>query len=85
MSTAPKSSSGPLGGMARPPIPGMGAPPAPPGMSHKSSAPPAAAAASASVPAGPQLGGLFANGMPSLRKTRGAAVNTGRGSSCKCE
>jgi WAS/WASL-interacting protein len=68
--------------MARPPIPGMGAPPpAPPSMSHTTSAPPSAA--SASVPAGPQLGGLFANGMPTLRKTRGGAVNTGRGASCK--
>lgn len=65
--------------MARPPIPSMGAP-SMPHMSHTASAPPAA---SASVPAGPQLGGLFANGMPSLRKTRGAAVNTGRGASCK--
>ncbi|KAI8370229.1 hypothetical protein BD560DRAFT_446945 [Blakeslea trispora] len=72
--TAPKSSSASIGGgMARPPMPGMPAPAAP-SMPHTASAP--------SVPApstGPQLGGLFANGMPTLRKTRGAAVDTGRG------
>ncbi|KAJ2959846.1 hypothetical protein NQZ79_g4807 [Umbelopsis isabellina] len=31
-----------------------------------------------SAPQAPQLGGLFAGGMPTLKKTSGAAVNTGR-------
>lgn len=78
MCIASKPSSGPpAGGMARPPMPGMGAPPS---MPHTASAPVAN-----NAPTGPQLGGLFANGMPTLRKTRGAAVTTGRGerSSCK--
>lgn len=72
-----------MGGMARPPIPSMGAPPIPggglgaPSLQHTASAPPV------SAPAAPQLGGLFAHGMPTLRKTRGAAVDTGRGLSCK--
>ncbi|KAI8365038.1 hypothetical protein EDC96DRAFT_608421 [Choanephora cucurbitarum] len=69
--TTPKPSSGGMGGgMARPPMPSMAAP----SMPHTASAP--------SVPApsaGPPLAGLFANGMPTLRKTRGAAVDTGRG------
>lgn len=68
-----------MGGMARPPMPGMGAPPVP-GMgapAHTASAPPVAA------PGGAALGGLFANGMPTLRKTRGA-VDTGRGMGSKC-
>lgn len=76
---ASKPSGGaPSGGMARPPIPGMGALPVPglggsaPSLQHTASAPPVAA------PAANQLGGLFANGMPTLRKTRGA-VDTGRG------
>lgn len=60
------SSSGPS--IARPPVPGGGA-----------STGSAAAAAAPSLGGGPQLGGLFANGMPTLRKTRGAAVSTGRG------
>lgn len=70
------------GGMARPPIPGMGAPPVPgmgasaPSLQHTASAPPVAA------PGGAALGGLFANGMPTLRKTRGA-VDTGRGTGSK--
>lgn len=38
-------------------------------------------ASAPSLGGGPQLGGLFANGMPTLRKTRGAAVDTGRGQS----
>lgn len=64
-----------MGGMARPPIPGgsFGAP----SSQHTASAPPV------SAPAAPQLGGLFTNGMPTLRKTRGAAVDTGRGLACK--
>lgn len=67
--------------MARPPMPVMGAPPPIPGgsspsLQHTVSAPPV------SAPAAPQLGGLFAHGMPTLRKTRGA-VDTGRGLSCK--
>lgn len=61
-------------GMARPPIPSGGAP----SLQHTASAPP-----SAPTPAAPQLGGLFAHGMPTLRKTRGAAVDTGRGLSGK--
>lgn len=62
------------GGMARPPVPGMTQ--APPSIPHTASAP-------APVSSGPQLGGLFVNGMPTLRKTRGAAVDTGRNMSCK--
>lgn len=50
--------------MARPPPMGGG------GM--KTSAAPAAA------PQAPQLGGLFAGGMPTLKKTPGSAVATGR-------
>ncbi|KAI8982557.1 hypothetical protein BDB01DRAFT_793170 [Pilobolus umbonatus] len=65
----PKQSA-PMGNMPRPPIPGM----APPSLSHTSSAP------AIHLPSAPQLGGLFANGMPTLRKTRGAAVETNRGS-----
>lgn len=65
--------------MARPPMPGMGPPPT---MSHTASAPPVANNTN-NAPTAPQLGGLFANGMPTLRKTRGAHVDTGRGTSCK--
>lgn len=54
---------------ARPPVPGGGGP------SVVSSGP----TASGGLGGGPQLGGLFANGMPTLRKTPGAAVDTGRG------
>jgi hypothetical protein len=60
-----------LPGMAAPPMPGMGG--IPPSLQHTASAPPVQA------PAASQLGGLFAGGMPTLRKTRGAAVDTGRG------
>ncbi|CEG70566.1 hypothetical protein RMATCC62417_06438 [Rhizopus microsporus] len=72
---APSKPTAPTGGggMARPPIPGMASLPSTP-----ASAPPTAPPA---APSGPQLGGLFVNGMPTLRKTRGAAVETGRGSS----
>ncbi|KAG1381389.1 hypothetical protein G6F61_003203 [Rhizopus arrhizus] len=68
---APSKANGPTsgGGMARPPVPGMTQ--APPSIPHTASAP-------APVSNGPQLGGLFVNGMPTLRKTRGAAVDTGR-------
>ena len=63
--------------MARPPIPSRG------GGGSSGNSGSVASAASASTPSlggGPQLGGLFANGMPTLRKTRGA-VPTGRGQS----
>jgi hypothetical protein len=33
---------------------------------------------SQTTPQAPQLGGLFAGGMPTLKKTTGAAVSTGR-------
>lgn len=59
----------PMNNIARPPVPGMAQPPS---ISHTASAP-------APPSTGPQLGGLFTNGMPTLRKTRGAAVDTGRG------
>ncbi|KAI9248916.1 hypothetical protein BY458DRAFT_526049 [Sporodiniella umbellata] len=77
--SASKPSGGghPINTMGRPPVPGMTPPPIkaqPPSLPHTASAPPVAST-------GPQLGGLFTNGMPTLRKTRGAAVNTGRGSS----
>jgi len=36
------------------------------------------AAAPAAAPQAPQLGGLFAGGMPTLKKTPGSAVATGR-------
>ncbi|KAI9313512.1 hypothetical protein BX666DRAFT_1977231 [Dichotomocladium elegans] len=73
-------SSGPSssGSMARPPIPGLG-------KASSGIAGSAASVASSSMGGTgggggpPQLGGLFANGMPTLRKTRGAAVATGRG------
>lgn len=65
-----------MGSMARPPIP-VGGASSVPSLQHTASAPPMAA------PAAPQLGGLFAQGMPTLRKTRGAAVDTGRGMSSK--
>lgn len=84
MFVASKTSGGgpPMGGMARPPMPGMGAAAAaPPSMPHTASAPPVPN----NAPTGPQLGGLFANGMPTLRKTRGAAVSTGRGESTSCK
>lgn len=38
-----------------------------------------ASASAPSPPSGPQLGGLFTQGMPTLRKTKGPAVSTGRG------
>ncbi|KAH7096018.1 hypothetical protein FB567DRAFT_47472 [Paraphoma chrysanthemicola] len=63
-----------------PPVPGMGRPPAPPGL-----APPAPGGNRArsnsdtggdsAMASAPQLGGLFAGGMPKLRKSGG--VNTG--------
>lgn len=74
---APKSTGPSMGAMARPPIP-MGGGASAPSLQHTASAPPVAA------PAAAALGGLFAGGMPTLRKTRGAAVDTGRGGmSCK--
>ncbi|KAJ4367541.1 hypothetical protein N0V83_007124 [Neocucurbitaria cava] len=74
-------SAPPIGGA--PPIPGMGRPPAPPG----GLAPPVPAGGNrarsnsdtgggdSAMASAPQLGGLFAGGMPKLRKAGG--VNTG--------
>ncbi|SAM04439.1 hypothetical protein [Absidia glauca] len=67
----PTKSSGPSPGMARPP-------PAMPGARTATGASSANASAPA-PPSGPQLGGLFSQGMPTLRKTKGPAVSTGRG------
>ncbi|KAI8580282.1 hypothetical protein K450DRAFT_237717 [Umbelopsis ramanniana AG] len=62
-----KPSGGGMGAtaMARPPPMG--------GSGMKTATAPAAAA-----PQAPQLGGLFAGGMPTLKKTQGSAVETGR-------
>lgn len=68
--------------MARPPIPGGGGLGSASPSAHSLGGGGSAASQSASAPSlggGPQLGGLFAGGMPTLRKTRGAAVETGRG------
>ncbi|KAF7720859.1 hypothetical protein EC973_005894 [Apophysomyces ossiformis] len=59
--------------MARPPARGAPRPPPTGGLGE------ASVANQPALGGGPQLGGLFVNGMPTLRKTRGAAVDTGRG------
>ncbi|KAJ4354584.1 uncharacterized protein N0V89_006321 [Didymosphaeria variabile] len=77
----------PIGGA--PPIPGMGKAPAPPGLappvpgnrarSNSDTGGDGAGGGGGMASAAPQLGGLFAGGMPKLRKSGG--VNTGRESS----
>ncbi|KAL0096811.1 hypothetical protein J3Q64DRAFT_1827873 [Phycomyces blakesleeanus] len=66
--SAPIANGPPAGGMARPPVPSFG--------NSSASAP-----TNTAPMATPPLAGLFANGMPSLRKAKGTAINTGRESS----
>ncbi|EME49880.1 hypothetical protein DOTSEDRAFT_68622 [Dothistroma septosporum NZE10] len=68
----PKDSGGPPMGGA-PPIPGGLRPPAPPGANRarSNSEQPSNAAAGGGMDAAPQLGGLFAGGMPKLKKASG--------------
>ncbi|ORZ18155.1 hypothetical protein BCR42DRAFT_490789 [Absidia repens] len=69
VSGGPTKASGASPGMARPP-PTMPS-------SHGSTN----ANSTAFAPTAPQLGGLFAQGMPTLRKTKGSAISTGRDTS----
>ncbi|KAJ6445906.1 hypothetical protein O9K51_00671 [Purpureocillium lavendulum] len=69
------SSSGPPVGGA-PPIPGGLAPPVPGNRARSNSDQGSGQAAAAAMDSAPQLGGLFAGGMPKLKK-RSGGVNTG--------
>ncbi|OAA39330.1 basic proline-rich protein [Beauveria brongniartii RCEF 3172] len=71
------ASSGPAVGGA-PPVPGL-APPVPGNRARSNSDQGTGATSAGLEPAAPQLGGLFAGGMPKLKK-RGGGVDTGRDS-----